>query len=365
MKLIAALLLAALSAVPARASDPPALPLPPIEYDPERVPKFDWVQIDSGEWLKGEIDRVERDELYFDSDEFGDVEFDWDDVITLVSSDPVSVRVEDEDRDTIIGRIDMRGDVIRLHTDAGVREVPKDQVVRIVPGTLTELDFWSFSATLSASSRAGNTDQNDISLRTDLVRQTALTRWSTRYSGEVSTVDGTETANSHRASTEFSVYLTRRFFVTAPTLELFTDEFQNIDSRITLSGGLGYELVDNSWLLWAIDAGLGYQRVNYASVELGEAEGDDDVVVSAGVIVNFDLPYGIDWENEYELQAIVTDLDKTSHHARSTIELDIWGPLDLEVAFIFDRIEKPEPESDGDQPESNDYRTTVGLGLDF
>ena len=105
---------------PARAADPPALPLPPIQYDPDHVPKFDWVQIDSGEWLKGEIDRVERDELYFDSDEFDDVEFDWEDVLTLVSGGPVSVRVEAEDasgpvnvrieyEETIIGRIDMRG----------------------------------------------------------------------------------------------------------------------------------------------------------------------------------------------------------------------------------------------------------------
>jgi hypothetical protein len=62
---------------------------------------------------------------------------------------------------------------------------------------------------------------------------------------------------------------------------------------------------------------------------------------------------------------VATDTDKTNHHAESIISFDIWGPLEFEVAAIFDRIEEPVPDSDGEQPKSNDLRLTAGLALDF
>ena len=37
----------------------------------------------------------------------------------------------------------------------------------------------------------------------------------------------------------------------------------------------------------------------------------------------------------------------------------------FKIAFIFDRIEKPVADSNGDRPLSNDYRLTAGLGVDF
>jgi len=47
------------------------------------------------------------------------------------------------------------------------------------------------------------------------------------------------------------------------------------------------------------------------------------------------------------------------------LSIEIWGPLDLDVTFAWDRIEKPEADSDGDVPESDDLRLTVGLALDI
>ena len=62
---------------------------------------------------------------------------------------------------------------------------------------------------------------------------------------------------------------------------------------------------------------------------------------------------------------MVTDTDKTSHHAESILSFDIWRSLDFEFALIFDRIEKPVPDSSGNRPKSNDLRLTAGLGIDF
>jgi hypothetical protein len=68
----------------------------------------------------------------------------------------------------------------------------------------------------------------------------------------------------------------------------------------------------------------------------------------------------------------VTDIDKTSHHVQSILSFDIWGPLEFETAFYFDRIEQPTGEACTpvgaclpDVPKSNDYRLTFGLAIDL
>jgi hypothetical protein len=81
--------------------------------------------------------------------------------------------------------------------------------------------------------------------------------------------------------------------------------------------------------------------------------------------INFDLPRGIEWDNKYSAELTFTDFDKTNQHAESILSLDIWGPLELEVAFVFDRIKEPVTDADGVTPKSNDYRTTLGLAIDF
>ena len=90
-----------------------------------------------------------------------------------------------------------------------------------------------------------------------------------------------------------------------------------------------------------------------------------DAAVVASTEADFDLPRGIEWDNSYKLQLVVTDLDKTNHHAESMISFDVWGPLELDVTFMFDRVEKPVPDAGGNVPKSNDYRVTMGLGIDF
>jgi hypothetical protein len=40
---------------------------------------FDWIQLKSGEWLKGTIKAMQKHELEFDSEELDHLKFDWDD----------------------------------------------------------------------------------------------------------------------------------------------------------------------------------------------------------------------------------------------------------------------------------------------
>jgi hypothetical protein len=324
--------------------------------------KFDWVQLKNGEWLKGEITRVQDNTLEFDSDEFDDVILDWDDVASLIPKGVSTCRFPDQV--IVTGRMFMRNGKIRIEGADGVYEADRADLITLINGEQTELSYWSGSASLGASSRSGNTDQSDITARANLTRESPRTRTKADYTGEFSTADGDTTANSHRVPAGFDVFLTRRLFINVVGFEYFADEFQNLDNRISIGAGLGYDIVDNSWLFIDLAATAAYQSTRYISVETGDKE-DQDAALVLRTSIDFDLPRGVEWDNLYSVQLTLTDFDKTNMHAESILSLDIWGPLELEVGFVFDRVNEPVADADGITPKSNDYRTTLGLAIDF
>ena len=338
-------------------------PLPPIEPGSDDG-GFDWVQLDSGEWLRGEFMRMLDETLYFDSEEFDDQDLDWSDVASLVSAGPHTFRIEG--RDPVMGTFEMRNGTLRIETETGeVIETGAAELLSLIPGEGRELDFWSFSASLSFTAQDGNTEQTDLSVRADASRESPLTRWVTSYRGNFGSSNGETTAESHRIPTKFDYFLTSRLFLTVGSLEYFTDSFQNIATRLTAGSGIGYELVDAKRFEWEVATGGFYQSTSYESVLPGDQDAEHDGGILLATRLDFDFPHGIEWDNSYSVWAVVTDLEKTSHHGESILDFDIWGPLEFEVGLIFDRIEQPRPKSDGERPERNDYRLTVGLGIEY
>jgi putative salt-induced outer membrane protein YdiY len=348
---VLALLAGLLLCAPARAEE--AAWAPPAPSDTE----YDWIQLTSGEWLKGDFERLRDRKVYFDSDELEEQDFDFSDVAAFRLPRPHSFRVES--RQVVRGSAEMRDGVVRVETESGVVELQRDELVSIVQGKGRERERWSTLLSLGVALRRGNTDQSDLTGLIQVRRESVLTRWGIDYNGVISTVNNSKTANSHRVFSGFDVFLTSRFYLTVPFFEFFSDEFQNIDQRYTPGAGLGYELVRRPWVEWDVTSGTAYQRTIYSN-----GGNDGDLAVLAGTEVDFDFDL-LDWDNLYRLQIVPTDLGKTSQHFESVAAFDIWGPFDLDVSFIWDRITRPQPDADGNRPNSDDLRLSVGVGLDF
>ena len=110
---------------------------------------------------------------------------------------------------------------------------------------------------------------------------------------------------------------------------------------------------------WEVTAGAAYQHTVFDSGGVAS-----EVAALLGTEIDFDFET-FDWDNQYRIQLVPTDFGQTSHHLESVLSFDIWGPLDLDVTFVWDRINSPEPDAGGVRPESDDVRLSVGLGLDF
>jgi Protein of unknown function, DUF481 len=363
------------TAARAQSTDPGAPPLvvppptdasgawrpPPLEPDKKRAK--DWLLLKSGEVLRGEIEYIREDKVQFDSDELEDLEIDWSDVIGFGSPRRNTYRFGN---DVIVtGTAEMRAGTIRIDTGNEIREFPRSGLYSMIEGELREIDYWSLKAGLGLTLRSGNSDQTDLTARVDLKRETALTRTLASYESAFSEVESEEVTDNQRLTSYFAYFITTRTSLAAPIVELYRDRVRNVDLRTTVAAGVGYDVIDRPRVEWNVLGGAGYQRTEFASIEADEDQTTEDAALLFRTSLELDPIPDVDWDTTYTLIAVVTDWDKTSHHLSSVLSFEVWGPLDLDLSFIWDRIEAPAPDPDGDTPKSDDFQLTVGVSLEF
>ncbi len=54
-----------------------------------------------------------------------------------------------------------------------------------------------------------------------------------------------------------------------------------------------------------------------------------------------------------------------THHMVTALETELTDWLDLDVSFVWDRIQDPQANADGTVPKQNDYYFILGLGIEF
>jgi hypothetical protein len=328
-------------------------------WTPPKSKKWDWIHLNSGEWLKGEIKHMRERKIKFESDELDDLSIDLSDCRDIYMQRLSFLRIESGD--TPEGRGVLRGDLLEFETVDGRKlEITRSEIVSIVPGGEREIDYWSFEAGADYAMQDGNTEQVDLSGRGGIYRRTATLRLLNDYRGIYGSQDGTKTTNNHRATSHLDIFLTSRFYLTVPTIEYYKDEFKNVKHRVSPGVGVGYELIRNDYVEFDVSLSAVYQFQ-----ESEDGEKSDDAAALVGIGLDFDLPAGTEFDNTYRVQVVATDPDKTSHHIESILSFDIWGPLDLDLTFILDRIEKPETEDDGTEPDANDISIMAGFSIEF
>jgi hypothetical protein len=297
--------------------------------------------------------------MTFDSDEFNEVEFDWEDILDLRLARPRIFRREGNRIYSGMG--ELRDGVLRVRqTDGEIVEIPHDEIVSITYTKELELQRWSVKIGANLAARSGNTDQQDFGANALIRRDATFTRWETRYNGAIGKVDGKDTTNNHRASTMLDLLITNRFFVRVPYFEFYSDEFQNIDQRYTTGAGIGYEPIDNAFAEFRVTIGAAGQFT-----ENSGGTRSTDAAALASAELSLDLPRDVDLDLRYALQLLVTDLGRTAHSTSAILSFEVWDPIDLDVGFYWDRIEEPERDGNGDRPKSDDLRLTVGLSVEF
>ena len=323
---------------------------------------FDWIQLKSGEWLKGRLKGMQERKLDFDSEELKLLTFDWQDIRQVRSA-----RLNEMlfvDREKLTGSVLVTPEQVTVG-GAESRTVPRSELQSITPGGARERDYWSGNVSMGLSLRSGNTKSEDFNAQASLQRRTPATRLKFDYIGNISSADGTENANNHRVNTEFDYWVSRRLYLILPQAEYYMDPFQNIDKRVTLGGGVGYDLIDRSGLEWNVSTGPAYQQTWFNSVPAGEANPRGQAALTFGSKFDWQITRRIDLILEYRGQYTSREVGETLHHAVGTLSVELTKRFDLDVSLVWDRVQNPKPELGGAVPEQDDFRLTLGLGVRF
>ncbi len=323
----------------------------------------DWVRLSSGEWVRGAIELLQYEKMYFDSEEMDDLEFDWEDVAEIRSARILTVGMIGGK--VVSGTVAMSDGIMRIRTGVGVEEYSASQVLAIIEGRPTELNYWSLKATANLVARTGNTEQNDFTSFLRLRRQTTRSQFNAEYRGNYGSTDGESTVANSRVDVDANWFLSRQLFVTPLAVDLFNDEFQNIDLRSGLSAGFGYYLI-RSKTDWQINASGGYQKTTYISVGEGEDLTVNNGTITLGTTLEMDLTKNIELDTEYSIRRTLGTDETTLHHSYFMLSFDILGDIiDFTASVTWDHNSNPKTNAEGITPKSDDVTMAYGLGVDF
>lgn len=343
----------AASAQTAPAWQPPA---PPPDTE------FDWVQLPSGEWLAGDMEVLYDDSLEFESEELGDQSIDWADVKQLRTREPFIVRAAGGRR--ALGRVVLRDGKLEV---TGLRAVTFDKadVFAIASGEESEMDLWAASASVGLNVQSGNTDQENLNVRASAMRRTVVQRMVFDYASNFSETDGVQDTNNHRLNGNWDRFVTQRLYWTPLFAEYYKDPFRNIEHRLTLGSGLGYQVIDTPRTELRVSAGPAWQKLWFDAVEPGEEPTQSSPALVAETRFDHDLTDDIDLLYDYRFQITSESNGRYNHHMEAGISIDLIGDLDLAVTYVWDRVQEPQPDEDGIVPEKDDFQLLVNVGFTF
>lgn len=321
----------------------------------------DWIQLRSGEWLRGRLHGMQNRKVEFESDELDDLTFDWKDIAQVQLPRAL---VSYGERQTTSGALRVDRETVTI---SGVEQVsfPREELIGIAPGQPRELDYWSGKFNVGLNIRSGNSEQVDLVTKARLERRTPNTHLQLDYVGNFSELDGVESVENQRVNGTFNIFLTRRLFLVIPLAEYYRDPFQNIGHQLTVGGGAGYYLIERPKVEWLVLGGPAYQHTRFDTVQMGEAPESSTPALFLQSKFDVEISKRIDLELGY--QAIITseEAGRVTHHTTATLEIDLTRRLDLDVSFIWDRTENPPVGAGGVEPKKNDFRLNLSLGVKF
>jgi putative salt-induced outer membrane protein YdiY len=321
-----------------------------------------WIQLTSGEWLRGEVIALYSGVLEFDSDKLDEQLIDWEDIQQMRSH--VAMEVSFDDGSITLGMILIENGTIRV-MGIDPREVAVDEVVSMLPGTPREIDNWSVKASLGSTARRGNNDQLEVSTRATVSRRTTRNRINLDYLASFNRTEGVIASDNQRLTFGWNHYPSRDLFWTPVSAEWFRDPFQNIASQWTVGSGLGYDIIDTPKVSWDIGAGIAYQATRFGEVVEGEDRTVDTPALTLGTIYDNELTSWMDFAFEWRARIVNEDSGRYNHHLVTGFEFELTKRLDVDITFVWDRIENPQEDASGLQPDQDDFRLLTTLGFDF
>jgi putative salt-induced outer membrane protein YdiY len=249
----------------------------------------DEVTMKNGDRLTGTIVKSDAKVLVIKSEFAGEVSIQWDAITSIQSAQPIYIGLKDGQ--TIAGTVSTTdGKFVVDSKNAGTITVPKDSIVTVrSQGEETAYnsqidrlrnphltDFWSGFLDTGLSVTRGNSDTLNFSLSGSAVRKTSRDT-ITAYASSIFANNGTggpteTTANAIGGGLRVDLNVTKKLYVFG-FADFYYDQFQQLDLRNILGGGLGYHVVNTKATVFDVYGGGAFNQ-SYYSTPLTQRTGE-------------------------------------------------------------------------------------------
>ena len=330
-------------------------------FENEDAKEFDWVRLQSGEWIKGELKAYYDKEMEFESDVLDTLIIDKDDIYMVISSKTHAVRFNDG---TVLeGPLNISGGYVTVGTSPG--QYRYTDLVSIAPSVADELSAWTMKVGVGANISKGNTELAEYSASVDIKRRTASNRLLINALGDRTSSNDEVTENNIRASGTFDWFYTRRLYFRPISFDYFRDPFQNIAHKYTIGAGVGYYLYDTDKLEWDIGLGPAYQHTEFDDVQDGTERTNSSSSFYLESNTEYELTSNIDLEFDYKFTFAEEASGGNAQYAKAGASFDITNDIDLDISYIWNHLETPIANADGSIPVRDDYKMVVQLGIEL
>jgi hypothetical protein len=323
---------------------------------------FDWIQLSSHEWLKGELKYIQDRKVDFVSDKLDEQSLKLEDILQLHTARPMFTKFDGQDQ--VYGSVVINGENVQVFMP---EEFSKDrgQLTGITPGGEKEKDFWSLKATAGVTIQSGNTSQTSATITAAIARRTPNTQVLLDYFSTYANSSGITNADNTRVNATYDVRLSRKWFVRPVQLEWYQDQLANLASQTTAGLAAGYYFFDRDGLEWKLSAGPSYRRTRYASVEAGHPDTTNNLAGVLQTTFKADLTRRISFDQTFSSSFTNAEAGGYSHHSVSTLEFEIKRKLNLDLSLVWDYLKSPQTQSDGTVPKHSDFRFVTSLGVEY
>jgi hypothetical protein len=334
----------------------------PQAYTIEFGDAYDWAQLASGEWLRGNLERMRDGSMEFDSSELKLLTYDWKKVRELHSPKPNSYNFTDGT--DLVGPAMINEEFVVVQTVDGLVARPRAELQAIIEHTRRERNYWSTVLRLGLSGNAGNTENLTFNAFWQLVREDTLTRAAISYDGTFGKASRVEVANRHLAGGDVDIFVHPIIYVKALTGQLLYDKFQNIRLRATPAAGVGFHLITTYVVNWDLEfAPAGYQYLSLLDPAAAVENPQNDGYMMFRMFADLDFTDDIQFFNDTATTEIYTTIGNTNHVGSLDFSLRVTTLFYLNTSFLYLRTEEPFPRSDGTVPKQNDYQIVFGVSL--
>jgi putative salt-induced outer membrane protein YdiY len=220
----------------------------------------DQITLTNGDRITGSVIRSDAKNLVVKTDNAGEVTLKWDSITAISAPGPLYIGLSDGQ--TIVGSVETVNGRFNVTTQtAGVVAASKEAIQFIRNSdeqtrVQTEIDhfrnprlvdLWVGNLDLGFAASRGNANTETLTLSTNAARATTRDKIAVYYTSIFSSSDfsgGTSqtTANSKRGGVAYNLNLNKKAFVFG-SVDLESDQFQDLDLRFTPAGGGGYHAI--------------------------------------------------------------------------------------------------------------------------